>query len=293
MDHNRLKGRLPAPFETIAVAVAFSPSLEALLSEAWQLAQSFKAELLLIHVGKKTSDKEAALVAMCANVGIGGEAKLLWRGGDTVAALLETCKENIVDLLVLGALPQETVFRYYRGSVARGLSRRAKCSLLLLTEPRREGSTFKRIMVDCVDHPKTLHTLDTAFYFGSQTGAEEIYVVGEVDPAGLVMALSGDTTQERDLVKEQPAIEAEENTEKKIASCNTRGMLVQSSVLFGRPGFMIRKFAEDRQASLLVINSPDSRYGLMDRIFTHDMEYILEHLPCHILIVHSRPAGGP
>ncbi|KJR97464.1 MAG: hypothetical protein VR65_24145 [Desulfobulbaceae bacterium BRH_c16a] len=293
MDHNRLKGRLPAPFETIAVAVAFSPSLEALLSEARQLAQSFKAELLLIHVGKKTSGKEAALAAMCENAGIGGEARILWRDGDPVAALLKTCKENIVDLLVLGALPQETVFRYYRGSVARGLSRRAKCSLLLLTEPRREGSTFKRIMVDCVDHPKTLHTLDTAFYFGSQTGAGEICVVGEVDPAGLVMALSGDTTQERDLVKEQLVIEAEENIKEKIASCNTRGMHIQNSVLFGRPGFMIRKFAEDRRANLLVINSPDSRYGLMDRIFTHDMEYILEHLPCHILIVHSRPAGGP
>lgn len=52
MDTNRLKGRLPFPFETIAVAVAFSPRLQAILGEARQLAQIFNARLLLIHVGK-------------------------------------------------------------------------------------------------------------------------------------------------------------------------------------------------------------------------------------------------
>ena len=37
-----------------------------------------------------------------------------------------------------------------------------------------------------------------------------------------------------------------------------------------------------------MLNSPDGRYGLIDRIFTHGMEYILEDLPCNMLIVHSR-----
>lgn len=289
MDHNRLKGRLPYPFETIAVAVAFSPRLQAVLSEARQLARTFNAALLLIHVGKRTAGKEAALGEMCGKAGIGREAGIIWQHGDPVSALLKTCKENMVDLLVLGALRQETMFRYYLGSVARGLSRRAKCSLLLLTDPRAAGSTFQNIMVDCVDHPKTVHTLDTAFYFGRHLAAREMCIVKEVDPAGLAMALSDDsTTNERELVKEQLFSEAQENIRKKVACCNSGGMHVVNSVLFGRPGFMIRKFAEDRGTNLLAINSPDSRYGLMDRIFTHDMEYILEHLPCNILIVHSR-----
>jgi nucleotide-binding universal stress UspA family protein len=86
--------------------------------------------------------------------------------------------------------------------------------------------------------------------------------------------------------------EAEENIREKIACCTTGGMHVVHSVLLGRPGFMIRGFAEERGVNLLVINSPDSRYGLMDRIFTHDLEYILENLPCSMLIVHSRSIDG-
>jgi nucleotide-binding universal stress UspA family protein len=50
----------------------------------------------------------------------------------------------------------------------------------------------------------------------------------------------------------------------------------------------VRQYAEQKKADLLVINSPDVRYGIIDRIFTHDMEYILENLPCNVLIVHSR-----
>ena len=292
MDHNRLKGRLPFPFETIAVAVAFSPRLEAILSEARQLARTFQANLLLIHVGKRTPGKEEILAEMCGHVGIGAEAKVIWQKGDAVSGLLKTCKENVVDLLVLGALRQESMFRYYLGSVARGLSRRAKCSLLLLTEPRTAGSTFGTVMVDCVDHPKTSPTIDTALYFGRSMGAREMCLVREVDPAGLAMAMSDDSTdRERDSVKEQLLLEAEETIRQKTGDADVGSMQVVNSVLWGRPGFAIRKFAEEKPANLLVINSPDSRYGLFDRIFTHDLEYILEHLPCNILIVHSRATG--
>ena len=289
MDHIRLKGRLPYPFETIAVAVAFSPRLEAVLSEARQLAGTFQAKLLLIHVGRQTPGKEAILAEMCGHVGIGPEAEILWKKGDPVTALLKTCKENVVDLLVLGALRRESMFRYYLGSVARGLSRRAKCSLLLLTEPKAEGSAFGTIMVDCVDHPKTPPTIETAMYFGRRLGSREMCLVKEVDPAGLAMVMSDDSTdREREAVKEQLLLEAEEAIRQETGSADAGDMQVVNTVLWGRPGFAIRRFAEEKPASLLVINSPDSRYGLIDRIFTHDLEYILEHLPCNILIVHSR-----
>ncbi len=294
MDHNRLKGRLPHPFETIAVGVAFSPRLEAVLSEAHRLARTFQAKLLLIHVGSHTPGKEAILIEMCGHLGIGPEIGIIWKKGDPVTALLKTCKENVVDLLVLGALRREPMFRYYLGSVARDLSRRAKCSLLLLTEPKAEGSAFGTIMVDCVDHPKTSPTIETAFYFGRRMGAREMCLVKEVDPAGLAMVMSDESTdRDREAVKDQLLLEAGEVVRQSIGSADAGTMQVVNTVLWGRPGFTIRKFAWEKQASLLAINSPDSRYGLIDRIFTHDLEYILEHLPCNILIVHSRSTGTP
>ncbi len=289
MDHNQLKGRPPFPFATIAAAGTFSPNLGPLLSEAKQIAHTFGATLLLIHIGEHTLDIESRFQKLCHKIGIGHDVRIIWLAGDPVVSLLNICKENMVDLLVLEALRRETMFRYYLGSVARDLSRRAKCSLLLLTEPRSGGSKFDRIVTDCVDHRKTIPTLNTAFYFARRVGCHEMRVVKEVDPAGLAMAMSDDsTTVEQSSVKKQLFIEAEDTIRETIAACQAGEIKVITTVLFGRPGFMIRQYAEDCRADLLVINSPDARYGLMDRIFTHDMEYILEQLPCNILIVHSR-----
>lgn len=293
MDSTRLKGRPSYPFETIAVALAFSPRLEAVLSEARQLADTFKAGLLLIHVGKRSSEKEATLRDMCTNLGMDSEVQIIWGSGDPVTTLLEICKQHMVDLLILGARRRESVFRYYLGSVARGLSRRAKCSILLLTEPEISGTSFHKVVVDCIDHPKTPHTLNTAIYFADGVGAPEIRAVREVDPEGLAMVMSVDsTTSESDQLKEHLSADSEEKLQILLAATPKTGPVVVTAVLFGRPGFAIRKYAEECQADLLVINSPDGRYRLMDRIFTHDLEYILEHLPCSMLIVHSRLAEG-
>jgi len=293
MDSNRLKGRPSFPFETIAVAVAFSPKLEAIMHEARQLADHFQARLLLIHVGTHTAEKEKILAAICANLKLNREVRTVWGGGDTVTTLLETCKQQMVDLLILGARKRENVFRYYLGSVARGLSRRAKCSLLLLTEPKVSGTSFRRIVVDCVEHAKTVHALNTAFYFAEAVKSLEILAIREVDQSGLAMALSDDSTSgERTQVKEQLIVDAEEKLREFTAGRSSEKLTVQTTVLSGRTGFTIRKYAEESGADLLVIHSPDGRYRLMDRIFTHDLEHILEHLPCNMLVVHARSGNA-
>ncbi len=289
MIAKRLKGRPSFPFETIAVGVDLSSKLEAIMNEARQVVDNFKGKLLLIHVGTHTAAKEASLMEICANMGIDREVKIIWGTGDPVTTLLEICKRHMVDLLILGARRRENVFRYYLGSVARSLCRSAKCSLLLLTEPQLGGTSFQRIVVDCVDHPKTAQTLDTAFYFAERVKSGEIHAVLEVDQTSLAMAMSDDsTTGERTQIKEQLVVDAEKNLRELTVGRETNTLTVQTTVLSGRPGFTIRKYAEDNDADLLAIHSPDSRYRLMDRIFTHDLEHILEHLPCNMLIVHAR-----
>lgn len=289
MDARSLKGRPSFPFETIAVAVAFSPKLEAIMNEARQLADKFKAKLLLIHIGAHTPEKEAILLEICANMGIDREVKTIWANGDPVTMLLHTCKQRMVDLLILGARRRENVLRYYLGSVARSLSRQAKCSLLLLVEPKVDGTDFGHIVVDCVDHRKTPHTLDTAFYFAGRIKAREIRAIREVDETGMAMALSdGSTTGGSALAKEQLTIDAKEQLRQLTLGRATDKLNVHTEVLPGRPGFTIRKYAQDNGADLLVIHSPDGMYKLKDRIFTHDLEHILEHLPCNMLIVHVR-----
>ena len=169
------------------------------------------------------------------------------------------------------------------------MSRRAKCSLLLLIDPKSGGTVFHEIVVSCIDHPKSKHTFNTAVYFAKGMGAEVIHVVREVDQAGIAMAMSddsslGETSQVRDQLLDREIGALREV----ISGCLTGGVQVSTRVIPGRPGFAIRQYTENAGADLLVINSPDNRYGIMDRIFTHDMEHILEHIPCNMLIVHSR-----
>lgn len=291
MDHRRLKGRPPFPFAVIAAAIAFSPRLEAMVAEAVRLAALFGAELLLIHVGRRTAAKEAMLAEILARMGGPPVARTLWLEGGAVDALLAACKTNMVDLLILGALRRENLLRYYLGSVARKLSRRAKCSLLLLVEPSVAGTPFGRIVVSCVDHGKTAHTVETAGYFAAGTGCTDLRLVWEMDQTGLAMSGDG-TTVEAARLRAQLLRDEEAKLRPLGLDLEQGGRQVKRLVLGGRPGFAIRRYAEDCGADLLAINSPDGRYGIIDRIFAHGMEHILEHLPCNILIVHSRPAAG-
>ncbi len=271
------------------MAIAFSPRLEAVVAEAARLADTFKAELLLIHVGKRTAGKERALQEIYGRLAIGAEPRVIWQSGDPVLCLLKTCKENLVDLLILGALRRENVLRYYLGSVARGMSRRAKCSLLLLIEPKVSGTSFREIVVSCLEHPKTRPTLQTGIYFAGHVGSRQIHVVREADLSGLAMAMSDDSTMgEASLVKDQLFEQEVGALQVLIASCHPGEIPVRSRVIAGRPGFAIRQYTEDCGADLLIINSPDGSYGIIDRIFAHGMEHILERMPCNMLIVHSR-----
>ena len=210
--------------------------------------------MLLNYIGKHSPGTEARFQETCRDIGIGQEVRFIRPDGEPIASLLSICKENLVDLLVLGTLRRETMFRYYLGSVARGVCRRAKCSLLLLTEPRIGGSQFNKIVTDCVHHRKTIPTLNTAFYLARQTGCHEIRVVKEIDQAGLAMAMSDDsTTGEQSSVKKQLFIEAENTIQEALIHCEVGEIKIVKTVLFGRPGFTIRKYAEDCRADLLVI----------------------------------------
>lgn len=291
MEYSKLKRRPSYPFETIGVAVAFSPRFEALLGEAKRLSDTFGANLVLIHIGERTRSKEARLDDVMRKLGIEEKKiRVLWNEGDPVTSILELCKLNAVDLLMVGALQKENMLRYYLGSVARSLSRNAKCSVLLLTEPKAEGTRFRKILVNGVENKKTVHTIDTAVYFAKHVKARDITVATEVSQPGLAMTIADENTAgEASKIKKEINEEEFNRVHAIVTKVSEReGVEISEKQIKGKPGFAIRQFAENKKADLLVINSPDVKYGIIDRIFTHDMEYILEDLPCNVLIVHSR-----
>jgi nucleotide-binding universal stress UspA family protein len=291
MDLSKLKKRPPYPFENIAVALGFTPRLEGVMAEAVRLARVLNATLILMHVGEKTPEKEEMLDKLIEKLGIEKmHYRLIWmEEGDPVDTILRLCKLNIVDLLVLGALEKENLLKYYLGSVARNLSRKAKCSVLLLIHPSAEPRRFRKLVVTGVDNPKTIHTINTSLYFAKNIGVKEITIVTEVHTPGLAMTMADSSSApEANKIKKGIVEEETSKLHSLLDNCNAEGVKINEKTITGKPGFAIRNYAENKKADLLVINSPDTQLNILDRIFTHDIEYILEDLPCDVLIVHSR-----
>lgn len=290
MDLSKLKRRPSYPFETIAVAISFSPSCLPILMEAKNLADICGASLILLHIGEKSSEKDQQLDELMSKAGINpNQSRVIWMEGEPVDTILRLCKLNIVDLLVLGALEKENLLKFYIGSIARSISRKAKCSVLLLTNPTFQPQKFKKIIVNGVENPKTIHTINTALYLAKHLKVKDVTIVNEVHMPGLAMAIADDSTApEAKEIKKSIAEDYTESLNSLIEKCDAGDVRITDKIVKGKPGYAISKYASDKNADLLVINSPDTNLNLFDRIFTHDIEFILADLPCNVLIVHSR-----
>jgi nucleotide-binding universal stress UspA family protein len=290
MDLSKLKKRASFPFETIATAIAFSPRLEPILAETKRLAALFDASLVLIHIGEKTNEKEDTLDKLMTKTGIDkATCRIIWMEGEPVDTILKLCKLNVVDLLILGALEKENLFKYYVGSIARKISRRAKCSVLLLTHPAVAPKKFRKIIVNGVDNPKTGHTIRTMLYFARYEKVKEITIVQEVNMPTLAMTMAdSNTAPEANKIRKELVQEESTRLQSIVDGLDKGDIDVNIKVVNGKPGYAIANYAKSKNGDLLVFNSPDTHLGIFDRIFTHDIEYVLADLPCNLLIIHSR-----
>ena len=285
-----IKGKPSYPFETLALAVAFSPRLEALIAEMKRFASLFNARVIFIHIGKRSAEKETHLQNILSHYGFTeANSTVEWEDGEAVETILAVCKRNVVDLLIIGAVEKENMLKYFLGSVSREISRRAKCSVLMLTEPKLNPIPFQRMVINGHDHSKTIHTVQTAVYIAEKENLEEIIVVDEVDIPAVSMSIADDSTEpEVEQIKDSMAAEESSRLAGLLSSVNSNGIRLKTKTFAGRRGFTIGQYAQDVNADLLVVNSPDHHMNIFDRIFTHDLEYMLADLPCNMLIVHSR-----
>jgi nucleotide-binding universal stress UspA family protein len=284
------KKRPPYPFETIATAITFSPRMDALIGEAVQLAKKFNAKLVFIHIGEKAEGRKEELTKIIENLAEGISFSVSCRSGEPVESILQVCRENVVDLLVIGALEKETLIKYFFGSVARNICRKAKCSVLLLTQPSASERNFNSIVINAKDNPKTPFTIETASYFANAYGVKQLQIVVEhqLSPA-LYSSLPVDINEEeaqklKEDLQDSDILEVK-NILKKV---NIQGFKLNVDYVSGKPGFAINTYTRENNYDLLVVNSPDDKLNFLDRIFINDFEYLLENLPANLLIVHSR-----
>lgn len=281
--------RHPHPFKRILFGFAFSPSLEINILETSRLAHFFNAKLILLHVGKKTEEKSGVVNTLLEKIDYPDDAvEVQWEEGKPVSVILEACTKYKIDLLVLGALQHENRYRFYVGSIARNLTRKVNCSVLLLIKPSAERVTCRHIVVNGLDAPETPVAILDAFYAANALGAQQITIVEEIRQQEVHVTVEDDRSLMKANIMKERLKNREDSRVRKILKTLPEAFLknikIKTQSIFGKRGYSIGHYAEIVRADLLVMNAP-KKTGLLDRIFKHDLEYILSDLPTDLLII--------
>ena len=271
----------------ILIGIAFSPNLKANLFEAIRLSNMFNAELIGVNVGDQSSEKEQQLQNLLKEApAVKNTFNCIWQKGKPVDVILDTAINQQVDLLILGALQKEKIYKYYVGSIARELTRKAPCSVLLLIKPSIERIPCKHIVVNGLKDAKTKDTIKTAFQISKDLGCKRISIVEEISQAELAVKVSDDKTlKEATIAKEKLKNREDIRVKNILEEIDSKDIIVKTQSIFGRRGYSIGHYAKVKRADLLVMNAPTKTKYYLDRIFPHDIEYILSELPTDVLIV--------
>lgn len=276
-------------FNTIGIGAAFSPNLEANLNEAARFALYFEAKLVLIHVGESSKDKVSKFHKYLENfIKEGLVYDIVFKPGKPVNVILETIKTSNIDLLLLGALKQENFVKSYLGSIARKITRQAKCSVLLLTNPSAGKKVCEHIVVNGLEAEQTKETINSAFFMANKLGTHMVTIVEEISSQKLSIKVDDDATLRKSNIEKEKLRRSEEERIQGILEAVPEtyksNIKIKSQPIFGTSGYSIGHYAEVVRADLLVMNAP-KKSTLLDKIFPHDLEYILSELPTDVLIV--------
>mgnify|MGYP001573754034 FL=1 len=276
-------------FKTIGIGVTFSPNLDANINEAARLALFLESRLILIHVGESSDDKLTVFSSLLSPFKDKGlDFEVTFKSGDPVEVILSITEEKKIDLLIIGALKKEKFLKYYLGSIARKVTRKANCSILLLINPSKDRVCCNHIVVNGLKDPKTEETVITAFFVGNKLGASKITVVEEISDDEVSVKVDDDKSLRRStIVKERLRLREEMRVKtilKGIPVELTKDIKIKSQPIFGKRGYSIGHYAQVARADLLVMNAP-KKMNFWDRLFPHDIEHILTELPTDVLIV--------
>lgn len=279
-------------FKKIMVGFAFSPNLKANVYESIRMAHYFGGELIFVHVGSKAPEKESRFKEIVASSPIHSEKLTIeWREGNPVNSLLQASEEFKVDLILLGALKRENVVKFYLGSIARKITRRAKCSVLLLIKPSVERKPCQHIVVNGFDSPQTKDTIESSFLVAKALGVKKISLVEEISTSEVAVAVDDDKSLRRATLKKEKLRRREQtrvkDVVKKLPAKLTANINWTTQSIFGRRGYSIGHYAKVVRADLLVMNAQEN-LGFIDRLITRDLEHILAELPTDVLIINPR-----
>lgn len=273
-------------YRKIALAIAFSPRMEALILEVQNLVNLFESELILIHVGVKTEELATILDEILTRLEVDkSKTKVLWKEkGKPSKKIVEACKEENVDLLVSGALKEEGFLKYYLGSVGRKIIRKAPCSVLTLIDPKKETTKFSKVVINGTQLEITPDVIRHGVEFSKALSSRNVSILNEIKMYGLLMGTAsedseGEVSETRKKLVQDEIVYVEEN----LKGLDLGNLKIHIKVTGGRWATELARFCEKIEADLLIVGD-DRSLTFLDRLFPHDLEDLLSTLPCNLLI---------
>jgi len=279
-------------FSKILMGFAFSPKIRPNILEALRISYYLETSLVLFHVGKKTPSKEEIIKNILKESNYKPKNIVIkWEEGNPVKVLLEASKKMEVDMLLLGALQRENVLKFYLGSIARKITRKATCSVFLLINPSEERKTMEHIVVNGIKSSQTEKTIFSAFEIAFFLKAKKITVVEEISQSEVAIAIEDEKSLKKATLK-QEKLDRRETARvadilKKIPKKIKEEKQIKTQSIFGKRGYSIGHYAKIMHADLLVTNASFQR-PILRWFLIRDLEYILQELPTNVLIVRPK-----
>lgn len=273
-------------FPKIALAVAFSPRMEALLAETKRLVQLFHSDLFLIHIGEKSDQLEKEFREVLQRHGLDeNKTTIIWKQGKPVKMILEVCKESKIDLLVAGAMKEEGFLKYYLGTVGRKIIRKAPCSVLTLIDPKPKTTGFSKIVLNGTQLEITPLVIAKGIVFSREVQAEQVHILNEIKMYGLQMGTAGEDSEDEISNTRKKLVQDEmDYVQEILKGIESNDLKINIKVTGGKWAVELGRFCRKIDADLLVVGD-DQKLTFFDRLFPHDLEDLLSTLPCNLLIL--------
>ena len=266
-------------------AVMTTMHARSLLAEASRFAERLGVPLASIHTVSSEMESQGHLREAANELAIPIEKHIVWSKSGSAQALLNAAEQADIELVVAGAFEGPAINRRrFLSSVARELVESARCSLLLVVQPRIDTHNFRRLVVltDFSEVSKT--ACAQALWLAEKDAVECVHVIS-------IHTIFMDARARMGTKDGKPArtrVQEERLMEEFLASLPKCQVQIDWNIVDATTGFAACEFAESVEADLLVLPGYNRPQGRVPPL----ADWALRVVPCSLWIVQGSGACG-
>lgn len=255
-----------------------------LLTEASRFAERLGVPLALIHAATGEAESQAHLREAANQLAITVE-NIFWSKSESAQALLSAAEQADIELLVAGAFEGPALNRRrFLSSAARKMVDSARCSLLLLVQPRIDTHNFRRLVVLTDFSEVSKIACGQALWLAEKDAVECVHVIS----IHTIFMDARARTGARDGKPARTRVQEERLMEDFLASLPKCQVQVDWNIVDATTGFAACEFAESVEADLLVLPGYNRPQGRVPPL----ADWALQVVPCSLWIVQGGAACG-